>query len=53
MKFTKKQKKSDSDRFGYVFDYKKSDLDASKIVRFGSDSPISAPNLDFDYPLHH
>ena len=30
---------------GYLFDYKKSDSDASKIDGFGSDSQISAPSL--------
>ena len=44
MKFTLK---SDSNRVRYVFDSKKSDLDASKIVRFGLDSSqISAPSLN-------
>ena len=31
---------------GYLFDYKKSDSDASKIVAFSSDSRISAPHYD-------
>ena len=30
---------------GYVFDYKKSDSEALKIVGFGSDSRISAQSL--------